>query len=174
MPSSVDLNLDWARPVILLDFDGVLNSLQFIGAQQRASGNRDTNTVDWFVRWHTRLIDPALASKVASLVRDYQCSVIVCSSWRDWFDDDQLRAILAAHDIPFHGSNARKTYPRNNSRYREVRDLVRKFPPGSNWVVIDDAVDSLMFEGRVVQPKDGLTDADMARARAILDRGQAP
>ena len=150
--------LDWSKPVVLLDFDGVLNSISWFGKVPKKSSS--------FLGYHKSLINPVLAKKVAGLIRDYDCSVIVCSSFRITLSDAELQELLSEHGIPFHGS----TPFSSEHRTVEIQDYVSRFPEGSRWIVIDDSVDPLEFEGHVVRPRDGLVDEDFDRARELLDR----
>jgi hypothetical protein len=72
----------------------------------------------------------------------------------------------ATRSTPFHGS----TPFSSEHRTVEIQDYVSRFPEGSRWIVIDDSVDPLEFEGHVVRPRDGLVDEDLDRARELLDR----
>lgn len=153
------MTLDFTKPVLLLDIDGVLNSRAWIYGASKSKGSQ--------LEWLRSMIDPELAAKVAALVRDHECSVVVCSSWRIILEPKDLQGLLAEHEIPFHGV----TPPSSRNRTGEIRDFVTQFPPRTNWIVLDDSVPEEAFGGRrVVRPRDGLTDLDIARARAILDR----
>lgn len=153
------MELDFTKPVLLLDIDGVLNSLAWV----YGAPNSKSSTAEWL----RGLIDPERAKEVARLVQDYGCSVVVCSSWRLILEPEQLQELLAEHEIPCHGV----TPPSSRNRTGEIRDFVAQFPPRTNWIVIDDSVAEEAFGGRrVVRPRDGVTDSDIARARSILDR----
>lgn len=136
-------------------------------------------------------IDPARAALVAELVRDTGAEVVLCSTWRITVGIDVCRALLAEHSIPVARATRHPRLSDHHPWYRRVRPIlldVAELPPGARWCVLDDEVpithdwrDSRwdptadgvidIDHARCVTPVDGVTEADIERARAILQGG---
>ena len=157
-----------AKPVCLLDFDGVMNRITGSGYDPR----------------HPRL-DPQLVKSVALLVRGCGLDVVVSSSWREAYTLDQLRDILRRSCLLQFGENfgawvadamvgvtpiyeriPKRLYLRN----REVQDWLTKHRPDAAYVIIDDSSEHGFPTDRFVNVhgKLGFSLIDLVSAREIL------
>lgn len=78
------------RPVLFLDFDGVLNN----EAHLYAVRDRKYTPPDRYVPWHD--LKPELVEMVGDWVRDNGIDVVLSTAWRELFDYDDLLGWLSA------------------------------------------------------------------------------
>lgn len=170
------------RPVLYLDFDGVLNDGEWISSAER---NAAINA--YRERHPCRLYEavcalaplqdlrPELVAHVRRILDETDARLIVCSSWRSSTTDNDLRAILARVGLPFDGTTPRDPVKMSEygARQRDIRTHVATLEPGTRWCVLDDDVSEYRFPGHVVRPEDGLT-AEQADAVVQILRFGAP
>lgn len=73
------------KPIVFLDFDGVLNSSVFLGARHRAGDD----SIDQ--------IDPEAVARLSRIVSASGADVVISSTWRLAFTLADLRGRLNAH-----------------------------------------------------------------------------
>lgn len=180
---------------LYLDIDGVLNSDAWLSRPGRthAVTMYHLQRTEWLRGRRYELseaetlagcredIEPARAAMVAALVRETSAEVVLCSAWRHVVGLDVCRALLAEHGIPLARATQRPRMSDHHLWYRRVRPIlldVAELPAGARWCVLDDEVPLTgvpgvvdIDHGRCVTPVDGVTEADLARVRAIL-RGE--
>lgn len=115
----------------MLDFDGVLNSYRTVWA---ATDNRG---------WMPEHLDPVSIGLVAKLCALTDAKVVISSTWRDTFSDDQLKEVLAKKgwdNAPIIGHTS--TSYGYRFRGNEVGDWMTEFVRDGNevesWVILDD------------------------------------
>ena len=153
--------------VVFLDFDGVLNSLEFF---QRAPGGLDR-------------LDPAAVARLNRLLAASQAKVVVSSSWRVGRTKAELRDLL--EKVGFQGSIVGCTPDLSSVirfsdyevvRAREVRTwLESSIVPVTQFVILDDArlEDDEIAEHLVRTSFElGLQDSHVGEALAILKRAR--
>lgn len=166
--------------VVFLDFDGVLNSAPYLyDGEARTAGQREAGEAG--------AIDPVNVRRLNRLLRRTGAKVVISSSWRHVRDISQLRAILRVRGL--RGTVIDKT-PEWVTRpggsivvgtYGERGDEIRAWLDGAqgqcfdrveSFVVLDDDSDMTAVRERFVQTsmETGLTDQDVERAIAILER----
>lgn len=154
------------RPVLYLDFDGVLNDVAWIsGAERNAAidAYRERHRCSRYEAMCALAplqdLRPELVAHVRRILDETDARLIVCSSWRSSTTDDDLRAILARVGLPFDGTTPRDPVKMSeyNARQRDIRSHVATLEPGTRWCVLDDDVSEREFPGHVVRPDDGVT-----------------
>jgi hypothetical protein len=168
------------RPVLYLDFDGVLNDNEWLRCSERWDRIRGLRAASDYEAMcelaPTQDLRPHLAARVRRIVDATGARVVVCSSWRRDMTDDQLRDALARVGLPFDGSTPRQVHKMSvhDGRERDILAHVATLENGARWCVLDDDVEDwpgTPFAGRAVQPVDGVTEEDADRVIAIL-RGE--
>jgi hypothetical protein len=145
--------------VVFLDVDGVLNSLAYYDRCNRRPPGPP--------------IDPEAVARLDRLARAAKATVVVRSSWRRMFKLPVLRGLL--RDNGYIGPVVGRTpYLSDGCRGDEIQLWLdrygRLFRPVSSFVILDDADDMAHLAARLVRTRyeDGLTDADVERALALL------
>lgn len=148
------------RPVLFLDFDGVLNS----GAWFRA-GDRGPDD-----------LDPAAVAILNDIVDCTDCSVVVSSTWRLLHPLTELRRILGNHGYRF---GLRDQTPELSSveqdrRGAEIAAWLHAHPT-PRFAILDDDNDMGPLAHKLVQTSFatglvGLSGADRQRLAALLGR----
>jgi hypothetical protein len=148
--------------VIFLDFDGVLNV-----ATDAIDDSRELWTASW--------LETPLVQRLAALVAATGANVVISSTWRRRRSINELRDILAAHGyeggiLDVTPRHARPPEGERLVRAAEIGAWLHGHPEATSFVIIDDEEDfgPLASKHVRVDPSVGLTDADVARARAIL------
>ena len=156
------IKIEVALKIIFLDFDGVLNVDTAL-----ADDSQELWTASWLL--------PDLVSRLGALVKSAGAQVVVSSSWRQRRTLEELREILAHHgylggvfDVtPRH---ARPPEGESLVRASEISAWLTRHPEVGSYVILDDDQEFGALASRHVRvdPSIGLSDADVARARAIL------
>lgn len=157
------------RPVIFLDVDGVLNSIDY-AERCNAEGRR----------WGGHhFIDPAAVARLDALVRATGARVVVSSSWRIGTRTWKLQRLLAEKGFtgrldgrtpilrPWRGGRGRTRIERGD----EIACWMSQHGIEAERVVIlDDDSDMAHLAPRLVRTAHGLglTDGDVALALALL------
>ena len=143
--------------VIFLDVDGVLNNPR-----------TKTRTRDGW-----RFVDDYLVERLAQIVRATQAKVILSSSWREGWDDNEiyfqdLRRKLVSYSIPLQD----RTGEWRKTRAQEITEYLAQHPEITNYVILDDVPDfSSIGYKNVVLTNDllGLTEQNVKEAIEILE-----
>lgn len=143
--------------VIFLDVDGVLNNPR-----------TKTRTRDGW-----RFVDDYLVERLAQIVRATQAKVVLSSSWREGWDDNEiyfqdLRRKLVSYNIPLQD----RTGEWRKTRAQEIMEYLAQHPEITNYVILDDVPDfSSIGYKNVVLTNDllGLTEQNVKEAIEILE-----
>lgn len=143
--------------VIFLDVDGVLNNPR-----------TKTRTRDGW-----RFVDDYLVERLAQIVRATQAKVVLSSSWREGWDDNEiyfqdLRRKLVSYNIPLQD----RTGEWRKTRAQEITEYLAQHPEITNYVILDDVPDfSSIGYKNVVLTNDllGLTEQNVKEAIEILE-----
>ena len=172
------------RPVLYLDFDGVLNDAAWGRSDERAAAINAYARANDCGKLHAMLqlapvhdLRPQFVARVARIIAETDARLIVCSSWRRGavgMTDDDLHATLARVGLPFDGTTPRQVHKLSVYDVREldIAAHVATLPPGVRWCVLDDDVSEARFPGHVVRPDDGVTEADADQVTQILTAGE--
>lgn len=149
------------KPVIFLDFDGVLNSLR----STLAMGGTNRHQ-----------FDPIAVSLVARLAREADASVVVSSAWRIGSSVLELRSILSAYSVTLAKRVIDMTPRGSGQRGAEIAQWMAENPGQHNrsFVIIDDDSDMLdSQQPHFVQTKhrDGFGVPEYLKALEILAPG---
>lgn len=143
--------------VIFLDVDGVLNNPR-----------TKTRTRDGW-----RFVDDYLVERLAQIVRATQAKIVLSSSWREGWDDNEiyfqdLRRKLISYNIPLQD----RTGEQRKTRAQEITEYLAQHPEITNYVILDDVPDfSSIGYKNVVLTNDllGLTEQNVKEAIEILE-----
>lgn len=159
--------------VVFLDIDGVLND-----EAHRASVRRDKVIVAWSEEIGRAMIDPARAARLQRLCDEGEAAVVIVSGWRRWASAEAIASALAAAGLrsPVLGVVAGLKMS-GDLRATGAKEWLAEHPEVRRFVVLDNT--RRYWEGwgafgeALVAPADGLTDADVDAALAILRRPEA-
>lgn len=143
--------------VIFLDVDGVLNNPR-----------TKTRTRDGW-----RFVDDYLVERLAQIVRATQAKVVLSSSWREGWDDNEiyfqdLRRKLVSYNILLQD----RTGKWRKTRAQEIMEYLAQHPEITNYVILDDVPDfSSIGYKNVILTNDllGLTEQNVKEAIEILE-----
>lgn len=148
--------------VVFLDFDGVLNSRQYLA-------NNNSQGVG---------IDPTRLALLRKMVFETDAKIVLTTSWREhwsvipWMCDEtgkQINKLFNEHDLYIYD----KTLSINHNRYDEISEWLKEHPNVKSFVVIDDEP----FEQGVLKDRfiltsrlrNGLEKNDVEKAINILN-----
>lgn len=143
--------------IIFLDFDGVLNTTEFL---------RRVGAADVGHRW----LDPEKVRLLAELTRRTGALIVLSSSWRYAFTQEELEAMLrrCGFDGAFGGMTPKIVRPRGE-------EIQAWFTAGAteptHWVALDDAIDGMAWLGEHhigTTMEQGLTPEHVERAARLL------
>ena len=153
--------------VVFLDIDGVLNSTGFLlEARKKSFFEKDVDE-----------IDPTRVALLNKIVEQTGAVIVISSSWRNILCLADLRELLRRRG--FTGKVISQTPSLNfpgRVRGDEIQaflDERRGWRPVLDFVILDDDSDmgELSFYLVKTDPAVGLTEADVARAVVLLERG---
>lgn len=152
------------RPVIFLDFDGVLNTEQY-QATLAVEGKPAKD------RWGM-LFDPRAVNNLRRILDSTGSVIVVSSSWRRIYSLDRLRVMWSARELPGEIVDAIPCGSYYISRGEEINCwLDRNGRP--DYVILDD-VDEFMPGQRnryiEINPIVGITASDANRAIELLNQ----
>ncbi|HET8864704.1 MAG TPA: HAD domain-containing protein [Gracilimonas sp.] len=121
-------------PIIFLDIDGVLNTLNHLKFQKSETGAA-TNKI-----W-----SPIACKHISLLCKHYDARIVITSSWRHEYSMDDLYRFFESNDISAKyivdrtPSNAPQTGGENYCRGHEINHWLKKrLRKISSYVIIDD------------------------------------
>lgn len=147
--------------LLYLDFDGVLNSNQWIWTH---SGREHAE--DEFAH-----IDPSRVAIVNKLVDLIDCKVVISSAWRILFNLADLRSGLVSKGATFRNRITSKTDSKMGIRGDQIHRHSLHFP-NHKIVILDDSDDmGIMMPFLVKTNSDtGIVESDIDRAVAIINK----
>jgi hypothetical protein len=150
--------------ILFLDIDGVLNSTRYMASKAN-------------VMWNNSDLDFEAVQRLAKIVEDTKCSIVVSSTWRLWGigpDSRIQKAILARDGKIICEAIIDKTIHRNDKNYPYGKKLYRgdeiqiwlednKFT--GKFVILDDDSDMGRLKDFLVKTniQKGLTDYEMGQ-----------
>lgn len=159
--------------VIFLDFDGVLNSVDFLeetyDQRKLLEKGRRTDQESWW----SAMIDGRAVGHLNEIIKHSGAKVVVSSSWRHGHTLAELRGILK--NKGFIGSLIDKTPKRAPvapyRRGNEIQAWLDEHPDVKKFVIIDDDSDMEHLMSYLVQTtwKSGLLAEHVAKALRILE-----
>lgn len=145
--------------IIFLDIDGVLNSHQWIRANEHLLKTQQLSM-------HVDLDKEAVA-RLERLVKQTEAKIVISSTWRIVHSLSSLRDILGRHG--FTGEVIDKTPKLNIARGLEIQQWLDKNPVES-FVILDDSSDMAHLLNKLVRTSfdDGLQDKHVEAAIELL------
>lgn len=146
--------------IIFLDFDGVLNSHQWIRANQH---------LPKIEPWLHTTVDKEAVARVEEIARVTGAKVVVSSTWRLLNPLGKLKRILKDHG--FTGEVIDKTPHLGTARGNEIAQWLNENGPVEAFVILDDDSDMVHLKHKLVQTTfdTGLQDCHVDLAIAMLD-----
>ena len=146
--------------IIFQDFDGVLNSHKWIGANQHLFKAQQ-------LFMHTD-VDPEAVARLQRIVDATGAKVVVSSTWRLFNSLASLRATLAK--AGFDGEVIGKTPQLGGPRGLEIQEWLNNNGPIESFVILDDDSDMVHLKNKLVQTSfdDGLQDEHVEAAIKLL------
>lgn len=147
--------------IIFLDIDGVLNSHQWIEANQHLFDNSQLFT-------HSNVDETAVA-RLQRIVDATSAEVVVSSTWRRFKSRVQLQQMLRNHG--FKGFINGVTPILNTKRGHEIQAWIDENGPIESFAIIDDDSDMVHLMDKLVQTTfdSGLQDEHVEKAISILN-----
>ena len=170
--------------ILFLDFDGVLNTREFLTELHTRKVNHTENlrrdsqkgNVSGDSRW-VDMVDPSKVALLNQIIEETNCLVVVSSSWRIQNTRQDLQSILDKRG--FKGHILGKTGKRLSNHWRgnEIRWWLQDWRNSgreniSSFVILDDESDMLDLMPRLVQTSfndEGLTQSHVDKAIQMLN-----
>ena len=129
--------------VIFLDFDGVLNSEQFVRMLYRQ--NKRGGLCKEFC--------PIASSNLLHILTEVpDCKIVVSSSWRIGMSVEDLQTLLFENcDVPKERVIDKTAYLNDVPRGLEIQDWLDKHPEVTHFVIVDDDSDMEHLKEKLVQ-----------------------
>lgn len=162
--------------LLFLDFDGVLNSIDWIKRRPSQDHFREFAHEEQ-IRWALSSVDPEAVRRVDYIASMTKARVVISSSWRTMFSLNRLQRILRFHGFTHHllGATPDSTEVRvvdghlRATRGDEIMAWLKLFDPNMIGVediaILDDDADMGAFTDRLVQTsyETGLQDEHVQR-----------
>ena len=151
------------RPVIFLDFDGVLNTERH---QARLAVEGKPNTDAW-----GPLFDPSAVENLRLIIDNTDAAIVISSSWRYAHRLGSLRMMWEVRELPGEIISTIPCGATYISRGEDIECWLDKYGR-PDYVIIDDLDDSSPAQhDRYIEtnPIVGITDADAQKAIEILN-----
>lgn len=157
------------RPILFLDCDGVLNTVN------TPRKERDPRRRAW--RYYVHVSEPALVERLRRFAEEFNLIIVVSSTWRKLNTRGQFISYLGEWLQPHipRSKHWRTGNGRTGFRGVEVEQWFadNKAHQGTPYVIFDDDGDFHWHQPLVnINYETGLTDENIARARAILTYGK--
>lgn len=150
--------------IIFLDFDGVLNSREFLIKNQESIQSRRS-----FLTRSREQIDPVAVKLVSDFALEKDADTVISSSWRRLHTLKEINAMLKARGwaarLPF------DVTPKTDEGFRgdEINQWLWDNRPIHSHVIFDDDGDFHLAQPLVMTTFDfGITEAHIDLARGIL------
>jgi hypothetical protein len=155
-----------ARPVLFLDFDGVLNSRRYFEAT--ANNHLDTDA---------GALDPIAVERLNRVIDATEAEIVVSSAWRLINTVGSLQRTLRARGFRHRIRSRTPVHYVDRGRYMEIREWLFVNAHGGPFAIVDDDHDAgISYAPRFVQTTfdEGLTDAHVEKLIEILRRADEP
>lgn len=135
------------RPVVFLDFDGVICLNSPYGGYDAKLAIHDESSEVW-----ARLFDASAKQHLEMLNEEFAPWYVISSSWEWIFDRVELVVVMQRSGLRFVADNLHPTWAtpkqsRQGMRATEVKSWLTLHPELSNaWVVIDDKLSGTGFK----------------------------
>ncbi len=148
--------------VIFLDFDGVLNSRNWMEANMEAITNQTLCTLTD--------VDATAVKRVNEIIQQTGAVVVVSSTWRLLRPVSVLREVLGR--AGFEGVVFGTTPRLSGERGHEIADWLNTHGPVEGYVIIDDSSDMVHLMHKLVQTswEAGLEDLHIPLAVEMLNQ----
>lgn len=145
------------KDLLFLDFDGVLNSNEWVWTHPENRGDR-------FIH-----IDPSRVEIMNRLVDKLNCHVVISSAWRILFNLSDLRGGLRGKGATFWNRIVAKTDSKMGIRGDQIARFANRYPD-ARIVIIDDSTDMGHLMPFLVRTNadTGIVEADIDRAVAVI------
>ncbi len=159
--------METAKPIIFLDFEGVLNTKQY-ASDLRRSGKMPNDQYGY-------LFDPTAVSSLRDIIAERDADIVITSSWRNegldklrkmWADRDMPGEILDITPFAIDKSIIIDGYMIVQRGY-EIKQWLRDNGRGRNYIIIDDQDDFLPEQNTHIvriDKKKGLSPDDVQMA----------
>jgi hypothetical protein len=146
--------------ILFLDFDGVLNSHKWIGANQHLFNSKQ-------LFMHSD-VDSEAVARLQRIVDATGAKVVISSTWRRFSTRVALQAILRKHG--FTGEVLGLTPVLNTKRGHEIQQWLDENGPIESLVILDDDSDMVHLLDKLVQTTFdlGLQDEHVEKAVTLL------
>lgn len=148
--------------LVFLDFDGVLNSAQFLAANPPAAKLYNAREL---------VFDPRAMANFNKFLDRNPSAVVISSDWRKAYDYDVIRNIMTSQGFK-HGNKIIGQTPNfgKQPRGREIEAWMTARGLRKPFVILDDRSDMANVAPKLVltDPKTGITPRDLTRAESLL------
>lgn len=166
--------------IIFLDIDGVLNSDVYMSSQAyidevHQAGVRDHKSYAVVLKAHHTHLDPAAVQLMNQLVEKTGATVVLSSSWRTKYSDQEMTELLKSRGATFTIDDRTPLKFSYRSRQSEVQEYLRTLKEEGvvpeSFVILDDIEKFPAFESNFIQTFEvtGLTPEDVNQAIEILN-----
>lgn len=163
------------RKLIFLDFDGVLNNMEYLTNLDRSGlVESSDDRLSRIQRLHDPLLDPVRIQRFNGLVERSGAEVVLHTSWTFPFTLEELNGMLRRRGASFQAVAATPTEaPTEADGQRRISDYVREWlrtcgTPVGSYVVLDDGRSADLGDGSFVHVPNGLEPEHVERALGIL------
>lgn len=162
---------------IFLDFDGVLNSMQFMRSDRFLEATAGLSDAELYLLQYGYMLDSEPIKLVNELVKKTGATVIASTSHRIRYSLEELDAMLAKRGATFQisGKTPRlspRKFSQNIDRGEEIQAFLDELPEKAEaFVILDDLNNMIHLTPHLVLTRDmvGLTTEDAAKALKILN-----
>lgn len=163
------------HPVLFLDIDGVINPHNYTKYPNEnkiqpiflslVKRNKNIRTLPPFtVDQVYHFFDHQACIYIHKLVKEFDCKIVISSSWRCVFDHTQLKAILDLKNLGFAFIDATSI---SSNRPQEIKEYIQKNKI-QKYLVIDDFNMSLNFPNHFILCKNCFNEENYQSARKAL------